>query len=82
MTVAAARLFRAPVEVLVLAECAYAFAGDNPLSLSFFLFFEERGFEGSPRPREGRNFMPFPHREGATLGLIDGAGGCGQGLAD
>ena len=26
--------------------------------------------------------MPFPHSEGETLGLNDGAGGCGQGLAD
>ena len=42
--------------------------------LSRFLFFEERGFEGSPRPREGQKFMPFP--------VNDGAGGCGQGLAD
>ena len=50
--------------------------------LSRFLFFEERSFESSPRPREGRKFMPFPHSKGETLGLNDGAGGCGQGLAD
>ena len=41
--------------------------------LSRFLFFEERGFESSPRPREGRKFMPFPHSEGETLGLNDGS---------
>ena len=50
------------------------------MSQSPFLFREERGFEGSPRSYYGREFMPFLHGEGETLGLCNGAGQDGEGL--
>ena len=45
-----------------------------------FLFRKERGFEGSPHPCYGREFMPFSHGEGGMLGLWYGAGRSGEGL--
>ena len=44
------------------------------------LFYEEHGFEGSPRSCYGQEFMPFSHGEGGTLGFCDGAGRDGEGL--
>ena len=59
----------------VVGVCA---GGGNSVVLFNFLFREERGFEGSPRSCYGREFMPFSHGEGETLGLCDGAGRGGE----
>ena len=54
--------------------------GGNPVVTFTILFCEERGFEGIPRSCYGREFMPFSHGEGETLGLSDGAGRGDEGL--
>ena len=59
----------------IVGVCA---GGGNSVVSFTFLFREERGFEGSPRLCHGREFMPFSHGEGETLGLCDGTGRGGE----
>ena len=57
----------------VVGVCA---SGGNSVVSFTFLFREEHGFEGSPRSCHSKEFMPFLHGKGETLGFCDGTG-CG-----